>query len=849
MTGFGWSAPAVALIVAPLAGVVTVLLARRGLRSRAGDGPAHGVWTAAGARGAAVCAALLAAAGPFVTDETAAPGEILAVAPEPVDGADRTVRWPADAPDARTALEAARASAPANRPTALVLGCDGATLPALGAATALRRSPAIDVSVVSRAAFDDAPTPVAPSAPRIVVPSEATTDVPFAVEFDAGATPFRGGTAVVSAGDLVAAVRLPDGTSRAATEPWALPAGRHVVVARFPDRAPSAAVVDVAGPPSALVVTRDGREPRIGARLRHQGIAVTTTSDVAVDLEAPHDVVVLGPGTGTRASEALAARVAGGSGLLVLGGPGRHGLSRLRGTALEAILPATLPEVPAEAPPPLAPPDPPVRPPATDRPRPEIDDGEREALRVALLLCIDRSGSMAGERLAMAQQAAIAAARTLSPQDRIGVLAFDDDPEWAVPFQSAGDVASIWKRIAALRPGGGTNFHPALRTAYRAMLDEPCPIRHVILLTDGVTRGALFRDMVEEGTAAGITLSTVAIGDGAETNLLALLALWGRGRLYPATDPDRLPQIVTVDTRRFTIAPRDEALRRREADVGARADDAGGDRPAPPDAPAAAPTPDDTPPSAPTTRTPRVARVATFLRGLERETWPPLRHPETLRARGAASEPLVFDGIGAAVVVGRAGAGRVALVAADVATDEAAELWAWPDAGRAFAQLVRSLTPPPPRADRAPTAQFLTLEDGDGAVVVRSPGGGILRLRDPAGGPERVVVCTAAADASTATFAEAAPGDVFVGAFDPAGGGPAVVTVGVASAANGARGEGAAARARRLAARADAPLRDRLPARPEGEPVSRETPAESPFLLAACGLLLVEAAARRRVAA
>jgi hypothetical protein len=43
-----------------------------------------------------------------------------------------------------------------------------------------------------------------------------------------------------------------------------------------------------------------------------------------------------------------------------------------------------------------------------------------------------------------------------------------------------------------------------------------------VLLTDGVTRTAVFSNMVLDGARAGVTLSTVAVGDGADTRLLGL---------------------------------------------------------------------------------------------------------------------------------------------------------------------------------------------------------------------------------------------------------------------------------------------------------------------------------------
>ena len=118
------------------------------------------------------------------------------------------------------------------------------------------------------------------------------------------------------------------------------------------------------------------------------------------------------------------------------------GLARFRGTPVEALLPVTLP-------PPPPPDEPPAPPPPSPKPdpkagKPSLDEGEKEALRVALLLVIDTSGSMSvGNKLQMAQASAIAAARSLSPEDRVSVIAFSDQMIPVAPFQDAVVLAGL----------------------------------------------------------------------------------------------------------------------------------------------------------------------------------------------------------------------------------------------------------------------------------------------------------------------------------------------------------------------------------------------------------------------
>src|SRR5207237_488843 len=117
------------------------------------------------------------------------------------------------------------------------------------------------------------------------------------------------------------------------------------------------------------------------------------------------------------------------------------------GTLFDALLPVAPPPPPAPEPPPTTP-TPPVKKPDPAKPKPALDEGEKKALRVALLLVIDTSGSMAGVKLQMAQQSAIAAAGALSPQDRVGVYEFADDANEVAPFQDAVDLRALFRRIA-----------------------------------------------------------------------------------------------------------------------------------------------------------------------------------------------------------------------------------------------------------------------------------------------------------------------------------------------------------------------------------------------------------------
>ena len=71
--------------------------------------------------------------------------------------------------------------------------------------------------------------------------------------------------------------------------------------------------------------------------------------------------------------------------------------------------------------------------------------------------------------------------------------------------------------------------------------------RHIILLTDGWSRSGQYDAIIARMKAAGITLSTVGAGGGANP-FLEQLAQQGGGRFYAAANPASIPDIFLKET-------------------------------------------------------------------------------------------------------------------------------------------------------------------------------------------------------------------------------------------------------------------------------------------------------------
>jgi Ca-activated chloride channel family protein len=342
------------------------------------------------------------------------------------------------------------------------------------------------------------------------------------------------------------------------------------------------------------------------------------------------------------------------------------------------------------------PPGPPSdRPPPTPRPTPE--NRKVMAPSIALLLMIDKSGSMAGDPIALCKEAAIATLDTLGEGDFFGVLAFDRAPVWLQRFEAAHRRELIHRNILTLFADGGTDMLPALKAAAHAFktqeLAKNAGVKHVIILSDGITLAGDYKTTVEEMAKDNIVVSSVCVvgPGGFRDQIMRNISQWGKGRYFFADSFKKVPRIFTEETK-FVMK---EAAAKVEGDPKAPL------APPPPDAPDPPAPPDRVaePPTPPASMAPGAAGKVAFkddhevIRGIPREPAPPaLAGALGGKARKTSYVPLAFEGGGPALALWRYGLGRTAVWMSDIGGPWSAGWEKWDGTTKLFAQIVRHLS-------------------------------------------------------------------------------------------------------------------------------------------------------------
>lgn len=179
---------------------------------------------------------------------------------------------------------------------------------------------------------------------------------------------------------------------------------------------------------------------------------------------------------------------------------------------------------------------------------PEAPPIERAPLDV--MIVIDRSGSMAGQPLDAVKQAVAGLIRLATPQDRIGVVAFDDTSRIVVPLRRHDSVDDAVNEIMSIQAGGSTNLSGGWLMALDELRESVRhdAVRRIVLLTDGHANVGLdkvetFGPIVTQARTEGVTTSCIGFADGFDEEFLAGVADAGAGNDYWCAGADQAGEV------------------------------------------------------------------------------------------------------------------------------------------------------------------------------------------------------------------------------------------------------------------------------------------------------------------
>lgn len=187
--------------------------------------------------------------------------------------------------------------------------------------------------------------------------------------------------------------------------------------------------------------------------------------------------------------------------------------------------------------------------------------GESQRAAVNLALVLDRSGSMAGEKIAHARRAARHLVDQLDERDRLTLITFGSEVNTLVESVQATPAAKqrLHQAIDGISELGGTNISGGLEAALAELVSHKSAysVSRVVLLSDGQANMGI---VSPEGLSAlarniashGIGLSTIGVGLDFNELVMEALADYGGGAYHFLSDSEQLTSIFARELQQAT---------------------------------------------------------------------------------------------------------------------------------------------------------------------------------------------------------------------------------------------------------------------------------------------------------
>ena len=170
-----------------------------------------------------------------------------------------------------------------------------------------------------------------------------------------------------------------------------------------------------------------------------------------------------------------------------------------------------------------------------------MESAAAQSRHVDMVIVLDRSGSMQGQKIADARQAALNLLSRLGQQDRFALVTYADNVHQSSAMLNVSETNRNYLKsiISSVRAGGGTNLGAGLKQGINTLVTTPGVgnTGKLILISDGLANKGITNPQ-KLGNLAGVavekefTVSTVGVGAEFNEYLMTIIADRGTGYYY-----------------------------------------------------------------------------------------------------------------------------------------------------------------------------------------------------------------------------------------------------------------------------------------------------------------------------
>jgi len=176
----------------------------------------------------------------------------------------------------------------------------------------------------------------------------------------------------------------------------------------------------------------------------------------------------------------------------------------------------------------------------------KISEGDNELNNVDMVIVLDRSGSMSGQKLEDAKNATIKLVSRLTESDRFALVTYSDNARVVSTLINVSPSAKtrLNQLAQAISAGGGTNLGQGLQAGIDILTSasKTGNTGRLILISDGMANKGItsinaLGNMASIAVKKEFSISTAGVGVDFNENLMTALADYGTGNYYFMENP------------------------------------------------------------------------------------------------------------------------------------------------------------------------------------------------------------------------------------------------------------------------------------------------------------------------